>query len=202
MDSSSICFQQVACSLAVFVITPSRSKGTASYSSRFITLLLGCPIDRSPALDRLARTASASPARNPERPPDLFGCQSLVLAVVPFGEVGVNDSFVAEADQLAGLSCTLHGAAENESKSNRGEYWPHPLCKAAAIVGQRDVRRARVLPGKAPLRFSLPDREHAHVRLPGSNVVGLRRTNPRGRRFLPPSPAGDLGHIVAVTSNE
>src|SRR5262249_16891171 len=34
-----------------------------------------------------------------------------------------------------------------------------------------------------------------------SDVVGLRRTNPDGRRFLPPPPPGDLGHVVAVAAD-
>src|SRR6267143_1035070 len=36
----------------------------------------------------------------------------------------------------------------------------------------------------------------------GSDVVGLCRTDCCGRRFLPPPPAGDLGHIVAVAGNK
>src|SRR5262249_2723931 len=36
---------------------------------------------------------------------------------------------------------------------------------------------------------------------PGSDVVGLCGTYPRGSRFLPPPPAGDLGHIVAVSAD-
>src|SRR5262249_12954570 len=37
---------------------------------------------------------------------------------------------------------------------------------------------------------------------PGSNVVRLCGKRPSGSRFLPPSPAGDLGHIVAVPADE
>src|ERR1700747_1691490 len=35
----------------------------------------------------------------------------------------------------------------------------------------------------------------------GSDVVGFRRTDPSGRRFLPPSPADNLRHVVAVSGN-
>src|SRR5262245_62321116 len=38
--------------------------------------------------------------------------------------------------------------------------------------------------------------------LQGSDIVGLCGTHPRGSRFLPPSPAGDLGHIVTVPGDE
>src|ERR1700757_3794290 len=34
------------------------------------------------------------------------------------------------------------------------------------------------------------------------NVCGLGRPPPRGSRFLPPPPAGDLGHIVTVTGDK
>src|SRR5215472_12988067 len=36
----------------------------------------------------------------------------------------------------------------------------------------------------------------------GSNVVGLCGTHPSGSRFLPPPPAGDLGHIVPIPGDE
>src|SRR6516162_8453363 len=58
--------------LAVSVITPSRSRRTASYWSRVITLLLlGCPIGRSPVSNALTKRATARTARlvwqRPER---------------------------------------------------------------------------------------------------------------------------------------
>src|SRR5262245_25388374 len=43
---------------------------------------------------------------------DLLRRQSLVLAIVPFDQVGVDDSLIAEARQLAGLSRPPHRAAE------------------------------------------------------------------------------------------
>src|SRR5262249_37479738 len=85
--------------------------------------------------------------------------------IIPFDQVGVDDGHIAEAGQLAGLSGPLHRAAENELERIPGEYRPHPLRKPTAVVGQRDVRRPRVLPGKAPRRLPVPDREHIHVRL-------------------------------------
>src|SRR5437773_11447012 len=39
----------------------------------------------------------------------------------------------------------------------------------------------------------------ASVRL---DVVGLCRADSRGRRLLPPPPAGDLGHVVAVPGDK
>src|SRR5262249_16111521 len=43
---------------------------------------------------------------------------------------------------------------------------------------------------------------HSRSPPPRSDVVGLCGTHPRGSRFLPPPPAGDLGHIVAVPGDE
>src|SRR5215472_15322663 len=36
----------------------------------------------------------------------------------------------------------------------------------------------------------------------GSDVVGLCRSDASGRRFLPPPPACDLGHVVAIPGNK
>ena len=85
--------------------------------------------------------------------------------------VEVDDGLIAEARQLAGLSCPLQRAAENELKRIPGEYRPHPLRKPAAVIGQRDVGRPCVLPGKAPRRLPVPDREHVHVLLRQSQTL-------------------------------
>src|SRR5262245_3150509 len=285
-----MCFQQAAWRLAVSVITPSRSRRTASYLSRMITrLLLGCRIERSPVTKghpfpliqssrRPAHRALADerpvpdphsryraivaedtqgtriqqkmlaaarrqldPARRehaqhmsvrewrdvvvdrarpgdhpvdtrthlfrrltarasiPEDQPirrnltDLLGRQSLELAVVPLDQVGVDHCFIAEAGQLAGLSCPLHRTAENELKPIPGEYRPHPLRKPAAVVGQRNVRRPCVLPGKAPRRLPVPDREHIHVRLRRGQTLSasVERT---------PAEAASCPHLQPVIS--
>jgi hypothetical protein len=114
---------------------------------------------------RLAARASI-PEDQPARRnlTDLLRRQSLVLTVVPLDQVGVDHCLIAEAGQLAGLSCPLHRAADNKPKRIPGEYRPHLLCKPTAVVGQRNVRRPCVLPGKAPRRLPVPDREHIHVR--------------------------------------
>ena len=78
---------------------------------------------------------------------DLLGRQALVLTVVPLAEIGIDHRLLAEARQLARFSCPLHGAAKNDVKPSLGENRSHPLCKPAAIVGQRDVRRPGMLPG-------------------------------------------------------
>src|SRR5262245_39890487 len=72
---------------------------------------------RTNLLRRLATRAPISedqPARR--RLLDLLGRQSLVVAVVPLDEVGVDDGSIGQARQLAGLSRPLHRAAENKLK--------------------------------------------------------------------------------------
>src|SRR4029453_3705017 len=134
--------------------------GTGYHSVDSLTHLFG----------RLATRASIAedePARRDLV--DLIGSQSLVFTVVPLNQVGVDDHLIAEARQFAGLGCALQGAEKNEGKFRLGEYRSHPLRKPAAVVGQRDVCRPRMLPGKAPHRLAVPYREH----LP----LPLRRTN-------------------------
>ena len=47
---------------------------------------------------------------------DLFGCQSLVLAVVPLDQIRIDDGLIAEARELTGLSCPLSRATEDQYK--------------------------------------------------------------------------------------
>src|SRR4029453_7127905 len=88
---------------------------------------------------------------------DLLGRQPLVFPIIPLDEVGVDDGLLAQPCQLAGLSCPLQRAAEHEVKYVGGEYRAHPLRKPAASVGQRKVRRTRVLAVEAPGGLSMPD---------------------------------------------
>jgi hypothetical protein len=80
----------------------------------------------APTLRRLAARASV-----PEDQPaghnlvDLLGRQSLVLAVVPLGQIGVDDRLSAEARQFAGFSRSV--PAKHEPKHVTDEHRPHPL---------------------------------------------------------------------------
>ena len=134
---------------------------------------------RAHLLRRLAARASIpedQPVRR--RLADLLGRQSLVLAVVPLDQVGLDDGRVAEARQLAGLPCPLQRADENERERLLGQHGPHPLGESTPVVGQRDVGRARVLPAQAPRGLPVPDRE---------------------RRSRPPPPAQTLSASVEPT---
>src|SRR5262249_54788704 len=100
-------------------------------------------------------------------------------------QVGVDHGLIAEASQLAGLSCPLHRTAENELERIPGEYRPHPLCKSPAVVGQRDVRHA---PGKAPRRLPVPGREHIHVPLRQGRTLAAFVARPRAEAAPCPHP--------------
>src|SRR5438067_8629189 len=107
------------------------------------------------AKDQPARRALVNLARR----------QSLVLAVVPLGEVMVYYRFVAEPSQLAGFARPLHRATEDESERLLGELRPHSFGEPAPVVGQRNIGRSSVLPAEAPRRLAVSDREDIHVRL-------------------------------------
>ncbi len=84
---------------------------------------------------------------------DLLRRQSLMLAVVPLGEVGIGDAHIAEPRQCAGLAHPLHRTDEHERERLLGEHRPYLFSKPPPVVGQGDVCRAGVLPAKAPLGF-------------------------------------------------
>src|ERR1700730_11390474 len=270
MYSSNICFQHAACTLAVSVITPSRSSRTASYrslpkarsfsdrrvdrspcaslivsSSHILFIVDRCPLTSEgpvpdlhsgyiaviakdtqgagieqemlasaggqpdPPCHQGAQHVSVGKQRNvaigaprsrnhpihprthllwrltarasiPEDQParrhvmDLLRRQSLILAVIPLGEVGINDGHIAKPRQRAGLPRTSRRAAQNDSEGRRVEHRPHPLGEPAPIVGQRDIRRPGVLPAEAPLGFPMPDCKDVHARL-----LTVRRCRPQ-----------------------
>src|SRR3984893_1102600 len=280
MYSSNICFQHAACTLAVSVITPSRSSRTASYRSLLkarsfsdrrvdrsplASLIVSSShllfiVDRRPLISEgpvpdlhsgyiavIAKDAQgagieqemlASAGGQPDPPchqgaqhvsvgkqrdvaigtprsrnhpihprthllwhltarasipkdqparrhlMDLLRRQSLILAVIPLGEVGSDAAPAANSRQFAGLPRPRHRAAQNDSEGLLGEHRPHPLGEPAPIVGQRDIRRPGVLPAEAPPGFPMPDCKDVHSRL-----LTVRRCRPqsnaRPRKPLP-----------------
>src|SRR5580692_2584634 len=115
---------------------------------------------------------------------DLLRRQSLILAVIPLGEVGMDDGHIAEPRQCAGLARPLHRADEYERERLFGEHRSHLFSKPPPVVGQGDVSRAGVLPAEAPRGFPMPDRKDVHPRL-----LTVRRCPPQSnappRRPLP-----------------
>src|SRR5215467_4363008 len=93
----------------------------------------------------------------------------------------------------------LHKTSSNAVLASTG------LIRSASLR-PLSVNGMSVVPVCCPLRLHAvsPCRSRTHSRSPppGSDVVGLCGTHPSGSRFLPPPPAGDLGHIVAVPGDE
>ena len=118
---------------------------------------------------------------------DLFGGLALVLAVIPLGQVRVDHHILAETRQFARLARPLHRAAEREPREISGKDWPHPFGDPAAMVGQRNVSRPRVLATKAPCRLTVPDREDVHVHLLEVRRYRILWTAPPRKRLLVPN---------------
>ena len=81
--------------------------------------------------------------------------QSLVLAVVPLGEVRFDFRKVTQPGQLACSPCTLQGTSEYAAERHSAE----PLCQIAgvlfALFNQRDIGSTGMLAGERPSGFAV-----------------------------------------------
>src|SRR6516165_4827798 len=91
---------------------------------------------------------------------DLTGRQSLVCAVVPLHQVVIDNGLIAEPGELAGFPRPLHWTDQNKRECHLAQLGAHSLSEAAAVVGQRNVRRPCVAAVQAPRGLSMPDCEH------------------------------------------
>src|SRR5262249_52243041 len=89
-------------------------------------------------------------------PVDLCGAAALILAVVPFDQIGIDFGPGPEAGQLTGPGRTLQGTGENLCE--RQSFQPVPELAGVALVtfGQRHVGKSRMLAGAAPGRLAVP----------------------------------------------
>ena len=129
---------------------------------------------------------------------DLLGRYSLIFAVVPLGEIVVNDRDGAETRQLARLTRALHRAAEDEREVLFGKHRPKFLGEPAPILRQRDIRGPRVLAAEAPRGLSMSDREHVHARPPEAQTLSASNLTlmPDGS-FFGSTQAGLVGSTYA-----
>jgi hypothetical protein len=128
-------------------------------------------------LRRLASRASIPEQQPAGRPlADLSRGQPLVLAVIPLGQIGVDHGGSAKVGQLAGLPRPLSGTDEHERECLLCERRGEPLAQPTPVVGQRDVRRAGVLPTEAPGGLPVPDRIDVHLALLPARTWGGRRS--------------------------
>src|SRR5439155_25823917 len=81
---------------------------------------------------------------------------TLVRAVVPFQEVGLDFRRRAEASQLARSDRPLQGAREHRGERQSLEPLSEPDGLGFALRGQRQVGRSRVLTRDGPGRLTVP----------------------------------------------
>jgi hypothetical protein len=96
---------------------------------------------------------------------DLLRRQSFILAIVPFEQIGIDRCIVDKPCQLEGFPCPSQRTDEHKRKSLLGEDRLKPLGKMPPIIGQRDVRPARMLAAETPGRLPMSDRKDLHLAL-------------------------------------
>jgi hypothetical protein len=87
---------------------------------------------------------------------DLCRSAALILAVVPFDQVGVDFGHGAKAGQFAGPNRALQRAGKDLDKGQS----PQPLTESAGVAlaafGQRQIGAAGVLAGETPGSLAMP----------------------------------------------
>ena len=110
-------------------------------------------LDRLPAGTAVAEQVPIGPVLA-----DISGAPALILAVIPFLQVRVELSLLAEASQLAGATSPQAWADQDLDES----YAFEPLTKVQGIElaarGQRDIRAARMLTAHRPFRLTVPEK--------------------------------------------
>src|SRR4029077_5827672 len=104
---------------------------------------------------------------------DFAGRATLVVAVVPFEQVGINFGGVAEPSEGAGASRTLKGTGENPIKLESLKALVEPSGLAFALFRERNIGASRMLAACAPFGFAMADEIDA--RKHGDSNPRLRR---------------------------
>src|SRR5262249_37902066 len=87
---------------------------------------------------------------------DLGGATALVLAVVPFDQIGIGCRHRGEAGQLARPERTSQGTGEHPGERQRPPPLSQPAWVALAALSQREIREPGVLPRERPRRLPVP----------------------------------------------
>src|ERR1700722_19864971 len=88
---------------------------------------------------------------------DFAALAPLVVAVIPFEQVGIKLGGVAESSERASASRTLKGTGENPVKLESLEALAEPSGLAFALFCERDIRASRMLAACAPFGFAVAD---------------------------------------------
>ena len=91
---------------------------------------------------------------------DLLGGDSLILAVVPLGEIVGDLGAIEEPGQLTGALCAGTGTAEDELEVPVGEFFLKRGSLSLALERQGNVGEGSVLAVLAPLGFTVADEDN------------------------------------------
>src|ERR1700689_1101267 len=86
---------------------------------------------------------------------DFAALASLVVAVIPFEQVGIKLGGVAESSERTGAGRALKGTGENPVKLESLEALVEPPGFAFALVREGNVRASRMLAAQAPFGFAV-----------------------------------------------
>src|SRR5262245_25610553 len=81
---------------------------------------------------------------------------TLIVAVIPFDQILVHLSHIAETCQFAGTACPLQGAGRDQYESHPLQPFPEAACCRLSMLGERKVGQAGMLTGQAPSGFAVP----------------------------------------------
>jgi len=87
---------------------------------------------------------------------DVNRAAALILAVVPFDQVGVNFGDVSKTRQFAGPPGTLQRAGKHLGEGESPKSFSESSGDLLAVLGQRQIGTPGMLPSKAPGRFTVP----------------------------------------------
>src|SRR5258708_11270979 len=87
---------------------------------------------------------------------NLHRSETFVLAVVPFDQIAIDFGCGRKAGQFAGASSALQGAREYLRERQSGQPFPKPTGIAFASLGERHIRKPRMLAREAPGGFAVP----------------------------------------------
>ncbi len=93
---------------------------------------------------------------------DLLGRLALIDAIIPLAQAVLHPGLIAISRNGAGLARPLHGAGEHGVKAPPGQVVPKLQSAGPSLLGQRNVRAARVRSAQAPLRLSVPYQPQLH----------------------------------------
>src|ERR1700677_2485175 len=89
---------------------------------------------------------------------DFAGLAPLVVAVIPFEQVGIDLGGVAEPGECAGAGRPLKGTGEDPIKLEPPKTLVEPSRLAFALFREGNIRASRMLAARAPFGFAMADK--------------------------------------------